>query len=140
MILVGSLGNQADSDGTIRIGDGLYPDNILYIPAIVGNSISSGGSPMVVNPDGMVGVEPPSSRRYKEEIHDMGEASSRGRHQQAPPFFGRFDFLDWSWILSVSGWGRLNAHSCPQFIEWRAGLPLEKFGGDACCTVPTAGP
>jgi len=40
----------------------------------LGNSLSS-ASPVVINSNGQLGVEGVSSRRYKEEIQDMGEAS-----------------------------------------------------------------
>jgi hypothetical protein len=70
-IMIGNMGSSSD-DNTIRIGDN---QSQTYIAGISGNTVS-GGAPVVVNSQGQLGVESVSSRRYKEEIHEMGDASN----------------------------------------------------------------
>jgi hypothetical protein len=65
-VTVGGLSN------TIRIGNS--NQTAAYIAGIYG-STSSSGSPVYVNSNGKLGTHT-SSRRYKEDIKDMGEASS----------------------------------------------------------------
>jgi hypothetical protein len=70
-IMIGSLGNSSD-DSVIRIGI-CCTQSATYIAGIGGISVS-GGTPVVVNSNAQLGVEV-SSRRYKEDIQDMGDAS-----------------------------------------------------------------
>jgi hypothetical protein len=67
-IMIGNFG--AADDHTIRIGD---VQTSTYIAGISGISVS-GGAAVFVNSNGQLGVES-SSRRYKEDIQDMGAAS-----------------------------------------------------------------
>jgi hypothetical protein len=71
-ILIGNQGMASD-DHTIRIGD---VQTSTYIAGIFGNSLS-GASTVVISSNGQLGVqlEALSSRRYKEDIQDMGDAS-----------------------------------------------------------------
>jgi hypothetical protein len=64
-------GSAGDSD-VIRIGSG---QTETYIAGIYGASIGT-GSAVYVDSNGQLGTVP-SSRRFKEDIRDMGEASSR---------------------------------------------------------------
>jgi len=64
-------GGMSSDDHTIRIG---ADQTSTYIAGILGNSLSS-ASPVVINSNGQLGVEGVSSRRYKEDIQDMGDAS-----------------------------------------------------------------
>src|SRR5580658_6242202 len=68
-IMIGNLGTSSD-DHTIRIGD---VQTSTYIAGISGAGVSS-GTAVFVNSNGQLGVAP-SSRRYKEDIEDMGDAS-----------------------------------------------------------------
>ena len=68
-IMIGNQGMPSD-DSTIRIGDG---QTSTYIAGISGVNVS-GGSAVVVNANGQLGVTA-SSRRYKEDVQDMGDAS-----------------------------------------------------------------
>jgi hypothetical protein len=68
-IMIGNEGMSVD-DSTIRIGDA---QTSTYIAGISGVGVS-GGTPVVVGSNGQLGVET-SSRRYKEDIEDMGDAS-----------------------------------------------------------------
>jgi Chaperone of endosialidase len=68
-IMIGNEGTSVD-DSTIRIGDA---QTSTYIAGISGVGVS-GGSAVFVNSNGQLGVET-SSRRYKEDIEDMGDAS-----------------------------------------------------------------
>jgi hypothetical protein len=68
-IMIGNQGTSSDNL-TIRIGD---TQTSTYIAGIYGIAVS-GGTPVVVNSSGQLGVAP-SSRRYKEDIEDMGDAS-----------------------------------------------------------------
>jgi trimeric autotransporter adhesin len=77
----GLTGDGTFTTGVIRIGTDFSQDpscNIgcqtaTYIAAISGTPVSA-GSPVLVDTYGQLGTIP-SSRRYKEDIHDMGAAS-----------------------------------------------------------------
>jgi hypothetical protein len=68
-VMIGHAGTSSDN-GTIRIGTS---QSATFIAGISGTSVS-GGTPVVVNSNGQLGVAT-SSRRYKEDISDMGDAS-----------------------------------------------------------------
>ena len=68
---IGNSGLITDS-GTIRIGQ-IYQTS-AFIAGIFGSS-ASGGVPVLVNSSGQLGTMS-SSRRYKEDIADMGDATS----------------------------------------------------------------
>ena len=68
-ISIGSLGD-ANDDHTIRIGD---IQTSTYIAGIAAAPVT--GAAVVVSSKGQLGVQL-SSRRYKEDIQDMGDASS----------------------------------------------------------------
>jgi hypothetical protein len=83
-ILIGSPGVSTDN-GTIRIGTTAAnpletcnpvcnPQTSFYAAGISGVNVT-GGVPVLVNSNGQLGVAS-SSRRYKEDIQDMGDASS----------------------------------------------------------------
>jgi len=78
-IMIGSQGASTDN-GIIRIGDG---QAAAYIAGIYGNTIT--GTAVVVNSNGELGIES-SSRRYKDDIQDMGDAS-KGLLQLRPVTF-----------------------------------------------------
>jgi len=66
------VGTSTD-DHTIKIGD---VQTSTFIAGILGNSLA-GGANVVINPSGQLGVQAMlSSRRYKEDILDMGDASN----------------------------------------------------------------
>jgi len=71
-ILIGNQGQSTD-DHTIKIGD---VQTSTYIAGITGNTLS-GASTVVISSTGQLGVQPMmvSSRRYKDDIRDMGDAS-----------------------------------------------------------------
>jgi hypothetical protein len=69
-IMIGSEGTSSDSE-TIRIGD---VQTSAYMAGIFGHALS-GASAVVVNASGQLGVESVSSRRYKEDVQDMGDTS-----------------------------------------------------------------
>jgi hypothetical protein len=61
---------------TIRIGTQGHGDaeqNVTYIAGIYG-SIPSGGVPVYINSDGLLGTQP-SSLRFKEQVRDMGDST-----------------------------------------------------------------
>jgi hypothetical protein len=70
-IMIGSEGMSGDTQ-TTRIGNS-GAETSTYIAGISGIGVS-GGAAVVVNANGQLGVET-SSRRYKEDIEDMGDAS-----------------------------------------------------------------
>jgi hypothetical protein len=70
-IIIGNQGTSSD-DSLIRIGT-QGTQTAAYIAGIAANVIS--GTQVVVNDAGELGVEAVSSRRYKEDIQDMGDAS-----------------------------------------------------------------
>jgi hypothetical protein len=69
-IMIGSQGLSSDSQ-TIRIGD---VQTSAYMAGIFGRALS-GASAVVVSASGQLGVESVSSRRYKEDVQDMGDTS-----------------------------------------------------------------
>src|SRR6266516_2393082 len=68
-IAIGNAGVAGD-DFTIRIGD---PQRATYIAGISGVAVA--GDPVVVNSSGQLGVGIPSSKRFKDEIKPMADAS-----------------------------------------------------------------
>jgi hypothetical protein len=68
-IAIGNAGVAGD-DFTIRIGD---PQTATYIAGISGVAVA--GDPVVVNSNGQLGVGMPSSKRFKEEIKPIADAS-----------------------------------------------------------------
>ena len=82
-IIIGNYGESGD-DKTIKIG-AAGTQTSTYIAGILGNSLSS-ASPVVINSNGQLGVQASSSRRYKEDIQDMGDAT-RGLLRLRPVTF-----------------------------------------------------
>jgi hypothetical protein len=78
-IMIGNNGTSGDNN-IIRIGDG---QTATYIAGISATGIT--GTAVVVNADGQLGIES-SSRRYKDDIQDMGD-SSKGLLQLRPVTF-----------------------------------------------------
>ena len=75
-VYIANWGSAAESS-TIRIGTqgtGQGQQNITYIAGIYG-STASGGVPVYINSNGQLGTSG-SSRRFKEQIRDMGDSSS----------------------------------------------------------------
>src|SRR5580658_4101757 len=68
-IMIGNDGTSTDSN-TIRIGNG---QTATFMAGIYGDTVA--GTAVVVDSAGQLGVAGPSSRRYKEDIQDMGDAS-----------------------------------------------------------------
>jgi hypothetical protein len=71
-IHIGNSGVATDN-GTIRIGDPNHQTS-TFIAGIQGVNIGSGVQ-VLVNSNGQLGIIP-SSKRFKEDINDMGDASS----------------------------------------------------------------
>jgi hypothetical protein len=76
-VMIGNDGVAGDHD-TVRIGNltpgpGIHP--ITFIGGIWATPIT-GGFPVVINANGQLGNAASSSRRYKQEIDDMGQAST----------------------------------------------------------------
>lgn len=73
-IYIGSSGSAADIDGTIRIGNpGIA--SLVFVQGIYSES-SAGGVPVYINSNGQLGTVS-SSARFKDDIHNMADASSR---------------------------------------------------------------
>jgi hypothetical protein len=70
-IMIGAEGDAGD-DFVIRIGDG---QTATFIAGISGAAVA-GGVAVVINSSGQLGTEV-SSRRFKDDIEDMGDASDR---------------------------------------------------------------
>jgi len=71
-IEIGNTGSSTDS-GVIRIGGS--NQTTFYAAGINGVSVGSGGIPVYINSNGQLGTVL-SSIRFKEDVHDMGDASS----------------------------------------------------------------
>jgi hypothetical protein len=80
---VGNAGGSTES-GTIRIGN-INDHNSAYIAGISGVTTAGVGEPVFIDSAGQLGTIS-SSRRFKEEIQDMGEAS-RGLMRLRPVSF-----------------------------------------------------
>ena len=70
-IFIGNVGVETDQQDTIRIGG---TQTRAFMAGISGTAVS--GSTVLVSSSGQLGT-PPSSRRFKKEIVDMGEASEK---------------------------------------------------------------
>jgi len=70
---IGSLGVAGDS-GAMRLGGSSQTQT--FIAGISGVTLSGGGSEVIVNANGQLGVVA-SSARYKKDINDMGDDSSK---------------------------------------------------------------
>jgi hypothetical protein len=70
---IGAVG-PGDEAGVIRIGDSTAQSETFI--AGIATATVSGGTPVVVNSSGQLGIAP-SSVRFKEDIKDMGEASDK---------------------------------------------------------------
>jgi endosialidase-like protein/collagen triple helix repeat protein/IPT/TIG domain-containing protein len=90
-IHIGSQGAFGDS-GTIRIGTP-GTQSSFYVAAVSGVNVS--GAAVVINSSGQLGVVS-SSRRFKEDIQDMGEASSGLLRLRPVTFRYRQPFADGS--------------------------------------------
>jgi hypothetical protein len=81
-IMIGNDGTTAD-DSIIRIGT-VGRQTQFFGAGISGVSVT--GVPVVVDANGQLGVSVVSSRRFKEEIEDMGDASSGLQHLRPVTF------------------------------------------------------
>jgi trimeric autotransporter adhesin len=89
----------AEND-TIRIGGATTvagPQTAAYIAGIYG-SASSSGIPVYINSDGLLGTQV-SSLRFKEQIADMGDSSSRLFQLRPVTFFYKQQYDDGSHLL-----------------------------------------
>jgi Chaperone of endosialidase len=94
-IHIGSPGQPGD-DATIRIGaQGVQGS--AYVAGIFG-ATSSGGSEVFVNNVGQLGTSP-SSRRFKEQITDMGDSSGKLFQLRPVNFFYKPEYDDGSHLL-----------------------------------------
>ncbi len=76
-IYIGNLGSSLDTNDTIRIGSqGTNPSHTrTFIAGIFGTTLLQAGTPVQVDNDGQLGVAL-SSRRVKDDIRDMDDASA----------------------------------------------------------------
>jgi hypothetical protein len=72
-IFIGNLGGSADAN-TIRIGN-FATQTATFIAGIAGATVASSAQVLINTTNGRLGTAA-SARRFKEDIHDMGEASS----------------------------------------------------------------
>src|SRR5207244_8211271 len=79
----------ADESNTIRIGT-QNTQTSTFIAGISGTGVS--GAAVFVNANGQLGVAP-SSRRFKEDIRNMGDASSRLMQLRPVTFLYRPEFV-----------------------------------------------
>jgi len=92
-IYIGSAGSASDATGTIRIGgdDNAGP---TYIAGIYG-ATASGGTEVYVTSNGLLGTAL-SSGRFKEQITDMGDTSSKLLQLRPVNFFYKPEYDDGS--------------------------------------------
>lgn len=89
-----SNGGVAGESGVIRIGNE-GTQTATYIAGIYGATTGSGPSPVVVDSNGQLGTIA-SSRRYKEDIHNMGAASDGLLHLRPVTFRYKKPYADGS--------------------------------------------
>jgi hypothetical protein len=94
-IIIGSEGTSSDN-GVIRIGDGASQTS-AYMAGIYGQT-ASGGIPVYVNSSGKLATAN-SSRRFKEQITDMGDTSSKLFQLRPVNFFYKPEYDDGSHLL-----------------------------------------
>ncbi len=93
-IYVGNQGPGAGTESnTIRIGDP-SAQSAAYMAGIYGTT-SSDGVPVYINFNGQLGTSP-SSLRFKEQVHDMGDSSSKLFQLRPVTFFYKPQYDDGS--------------------------------------------
>jgi hypothetical protein len=109
-IYIGSQGSGSDNSGTIQIGTqaaetggtiqiGSAQAGGTYIAGIYG-ATASGGTEVYINSNGQLGTVPPvSSGRFKEQITDMGDSSSKLFQLRPVNFFYKPGYDDGSHAL-----------------------------------------
>jgi hypothetical protein len=96
-IYIGSVGSGADVNGTIQIGTQGTQTGGTFIAGVSG-ATSSGGVAVFVNSNGRLGTVT-SSRRFKEQISEMGNASSKLLQLRPVTFYYKPEYDDGSHLL-----------------------------------------
>ena len=93
-IYIGNEGSDGGNNGTIQIGTQGIQTGGTYIAGIYG-ATASGGADVYINSNGQLGTMP-SSGRFKEQITDMGNSSSKLFQLRPVNFFYRPEYDDGS--------------------------------------------
>jgi hypothetical protein len=96
-IYIGSMGSGSDASGTIRIGTQGTQTGGTYIAGISGATAAS-GTEVYVTSSGQLGTVL-SSGRFKEQITDMGDSSSKLLDLRPVNFFYKSEYDDGSHLL-----------------------------------------
>jgi hypothetical protein len=96
-IYLGSSGTTSDASGTIQIGTQGTQTGGTYIAGVSGASVPS-GVPVYVNSNGQLGTVL-SSRRFKDQIADMGDSSSKLLQLRPVTYFYKPEYDDGSHLL-----------------------------------------
>jgi hypothetical protein len=96
-IYIGSPGNSGDASGTIQIGSQGTQTGGTFIAGVSG-ATSSGGIEVLINNNGQLGTMT-SSGRFKEQITDMGDASSKLLQLRPVNFYYKPEYDDGSHLL-----------------------------------------
>ncbi len=114
-IYIGSEGTALDSSATIRIGtEGTQTS--AYIAGISGAGVA-GGAAVYVNSNGQLGTVL-SSRRFKEQITDMGDSSSKLFQLRPVNFFYKPQFDDGSHLLQYGLTAEEVAKVYPEMVAY----------------------
>jgi len=94
-IYIGNVGASGDGSGTIRIGDDTATS--FFVAGVYGTPVA-GGTELYVNSNGQIGSLV-SSSRFKEQIIDMGENSSKLLQLRPVNYFYKPEYDDGSHLL-----------------------------------------
>ncbi len=95
-IYIGSSGLSGDYNGTISIGDPVN-SSFFFVQGVYARN-ASGGVPVYINSNGQLGTVS-SSARFKEQITDMGDSSSKLFQLRPVSFFYKPEYDDGSRLL-----------------------------------------
>jgi hypothetical protein len=113
-IMIGNYGSSSD-DSTIRIGGG---QTKTFIAGIAGVSVT-GGAAVYVNSNGQLGTSL-SSRRFKEQITDMGDSSSKLFQLRPVNFFYKPQYDDGSQLLQYGLIAEEVAKVYPEMVAYNS--------------------
>ena len=122
-IYIGSPGAGTDSSGTIYLGTQGTQTGGTFIAGISG-ATSSSGVEVFINSNGQLGTVT-SSARFKEEINDMGDTSSKLLQLRPVTFYYKPEYDDGSHLLQYGLVAEEVAKVYPEMVAYgKDGKPL----------------
>ena len=115
-IYIGSEGTSGDASGTIQIGTEGTQTGGTFIAGISG-ATSSSGAEVFINSSGQLGTAT-SSGRFKEEISDMGDSSSKVLQLRPVTFYYKPEYDDGSRLLQYGLVAEEVARVYPEMVSY----------------------